>query len=451
MKKFTYDLFIIGAGSGGIRAARVATRLGAKVAIAESEQPGGTCVNVGCVPKKLFFYAADFANDFLRSKEFGWTLDGIDFNWQRLIGNKNKEISRLNNVYIELLRNANIDMIEGYASLIDPHTVMVNDKHYSCKRILIATGSRPDIPELPGRQYILSSNEMFFLEKLPETMVIVGGGYIAVEFAGIFNALGVKITLLNRGPELLRGFDQDIREFMAQEMQKKGIQIKFTSEIGGIKKQDDKLHATLKDQSTLIADQIMYATGRKPRVDGFGLESLGVGLDESSAIVVNRQYQTNIPSIYAIGDVTNHGNLTPVALAEGTILAESLYNNGNGMLSYENIPTCIFGIPNAATVGLDEEAARKRYRYCEIYKTTFVPMRNSLSDSNEQTLMKLIVDKETDRVIGAHMVGHGAGEIIQGIGIAIKAGAKKADFDQTLGIHPTTAEEFVSMPPAQKI
>jgi len=445
MDKFDYDLFVIGAGSGGVRAARMASGFGAKVAITEDRYLGGTCVNVGCVPKKLFVYASHFSEDFENAKGYGWTLDSSHFNWQQLIKNKNKEIQRLNDIYAKILDDAGVERIEGHGMLVDANTVAVNGKHYTAERILIATGGWPSIPDIPGKEHVISSNEVFFLETLPERIIIVGGGYIAVEFAGILNGLGVDTTLLYRGPLFLRGFDQDIREFLAEEMQKKGIKLGFETNIDCIEKVDKHLRAILTDKSTLHTDKIMYATGRKPQTDELGIKQLGIALDNNAAIIVNDQYQTNIPSIYALGDVTNRVNLTPVALAEGMFLARLLYNNETNPVDYENIPTCVFSQPNLGTVGLTEAAAREKYKQIDIYKSSFTPMKHTLSGDEEKTFMKLIVDKETDRVIGVHMLGSEAGEIIQGIGIAMKAGAKKADFDKTIGIHPTTAEEFVTM------
>ena len=445
MKKYDYDLFVIGAGSGGVRAARIASGFGARVAIVEDRYLGGTCVNVGCVPKKLLFYASHFSEDFENAKGFGWTVGSPRFYWQNLIKNKNKEIGRLNDVYRKLLDNAGVELINGRGTLVDANTVVVDSKHYSAERILIATGGWPSIPDIPGKEHVVSSNEVFFLETLPEKIIIVGGGYIAVEFAGILNGLGVDTTLLYRGPLFLRGFDQDVREFMAEEMRKKGIQLKFETNIDCIEKIDKQLRATLNDKSTLLAGQIMYATGRKPNTEELGIESLGITLDKNKAIVVNHQYQTNSPSIYAVGDVTNRVNLTPVALAEGMFLAKFLFNNEDSLVEYENIPTCVFSQPNIGTVGLTEETAKKKYKQINVYKSSFTPMKHTLSGDDEKTFMKLIVDKETDRVVGVHMVGPEAGEIIQGISIAMKAGARKADFDKTIGIHPTTAEEFVTM------
>lgn len=445
MKKNTYDLFIIGAGSGGIRAARMAANFGAKVAIAEDKYLGGTCVNVGCVPKKLFFYAAHYSEEYQTAQTFGWHNHATHFDLKTFMENKDREIERLNNIYAQLLDNAGVTLIKGHAELIDAHTILINNKYYSAERILIATGSQPNMPNILGKQHIISSNDIFFLKTLPKKLIIIGGGYIAVEFASIFNSLGVATTLLYRGSLFLKGFDHEIRQFLDQAMRRKGIQLKFTTDIHSIHKVNNQLQATLTDKSTLSADQIMYAIGRTPMTNALNIEKLGINLDKNSAIIVNNRYQTNIPSIYAIGDVTNRITLTPVALAEGTYLTRNLYNNENIVMDYNNIPTCIFSQPNIATVGLTEETAHQQHKHIEIYKSSFTAMKNSLSDNADKTLMKLIVSKSTNKVIGAHMVGTDAGEIIQGISIAIKAGATKFDFDNTIGIHPTTAEEFVSM------
>ena len=445
MSDYQYDLFVIGAGSGGVRAARMSAGLGARVAIAEDRYLGGTCVNVGCVPKKLFVYASHFSEDFENARSFGWDIGNTDFDWSTLIKNKDTEIKRLNGVYKRILDNSGAETINGRAKIVDEHTVEVNSKHITAERILIATGGWPSIPDISGKEHIISSNEAFFLDSLPEKIVIVGGGYIAVEFAGIFHGLGVDTTLLYRGPLFLRGFDQDVREALAAEMQKKGIKVKFNANIGEIEKVDKKLIATLEDGEQLEAGQIMYATGRKPMTENLGLETVGIELDKNNAIKVNEEYQTNVSSIYAIGDVTNRVNLTPVALAEGMVLAKRFYGNEDKDVDYSNIPTCVFSQPNIGTVGLTEEEAREKYDDIEIYKSSFKPMKLSLSDSNEKTLMKIIVDKKTDIVVGVHMLGPDAGEIIQGIGIAIKAGATKKVFDSTIGIHPTAAEEFVTM------
>lgn len=445
MSNFNYDLFVIGAGSGGVRAARMSASLGAHVAIAEDRYLGGTCVNVGCVPKKLFVYASHFTEDFETAKSFGWKLSDTDFNWSTLIANKNAEIKRLNGVYKKVLDNSGAETIRGRATIVDSHTVEINGEHITAERILIATGGWPSIPDIPGKEYIISSNEAFFLESLPEKIVIVGGGYIAVEFAGIFHGLGVDTTLVYRGPLFLRGFDHDIREALADEMQKKGINIKFNSNICEIEKKEHKFIATFENGEQIETENVMYATGRKPMSENIGLEKVGIELDNNKAIKVNEDYQTNVLSIYAIGDVTNRVNLTPVALAEGMVLAKRFFGNEEKEVDYTNIPTCVFSQPNIGTVGLTEEEAREKYDDIEIYKSSFKPMKLSLSKSEEKTLMKLIVDKNSDRVVGVHMLGPDAGEIIQGIGIAIKAGATKNTFDSTIGIHPTAAEEFVTM------
>jgi glutathione reductase (NADPH) len=445
VSKYDYDLFVIGAGSGGVRAARMSSAFGARVAIAEERYLGGTCVNVGCVPKKLFVYASQFSSDFKTSAGFGWDVNETRFNWERLLEHKNLEIERLNGVYEKLLIDAGVSLFDGHASIVDEHTVRVGDQQFSAEYILVATGGWPVVPEFPGNDLAITSNQAFYLDRLPDRIAIVGGGYIAVEFAGIFNGLGVETTLIYRGPLFLRGFDQDIRQHLAVQLKAKGIKLQFESSVTSIEKAENGLNARLSSGEILCVDQIMYATGRKPKIDGLGLESVGVERDQHDAIIVNSNYQTSVVSIYALGDVTNRVNLTPVALAEGMALAKALFGNTPTQVDYDYIPTCVFSQPNIGTVGLTEQQAEQQFGTIAIYKSIFKPMKYSLSDSNEQTLMKLIVDKQTDRVVGAHMVGPDAGEIIQGLAIAIKAGATKAVFDSTLGIHPTTAEEFVTM------
>lgn len=445
MKEYDFDLFTIGAGSGGVRAARMSASFGARVVIAENRELGGTCVNVGCVPKKLFVYASHFSEDFRDAEGFGWNVDSTSFNWHTLLENKNREIKRLNDIYRRLLDDAGVTLIDGRATIVDPHTVAVGDKTYSCERILVATGSWPSFPDIPGKQHAISSNEAFHLEALPERIVIVGGGYIAVEFAGIFNGLGVATTLLYRGPLFLRGFDDGIRTFLAEEMRKKGIELLFNTNIEHIEKNDESIVARFTNGEQRNTDLIMYATGRKPKTADIGLEKVGVELNGTGAICVNNDYQSSVPSIYAIGDVTDRVNLTPVAITEGIALAKTLYANQPTSVDYADIPTCVFSQPNIGTVGLTEQQAGEQYDEIDIYKSSFTPMKHSLTDSEEKTFMKMIVHKKTDRVIGVHMVGPDAGEIIQGIAIALKAGASKADFDATTGIHPTAAEEFVTM------
>ncbi|MDD5577679.1 MAG: glutathione-disulfide reductase [Methylobacter sp.] len=445
MTQYDYDLFVIGAGSGGVRAARMASGHGVRVAVAEERHLGGTCVNVGCVPKKLFVYASQFRDHIAAAAGFGWTVGKSTFNWSHLIANKNQEIERLQGIYNTLLHKAGVHIITGRAQVLDAHTVAVNDKEYSAERILIATGGRPSIPHIPGREHIVISNEMFFLEQLPKRTIIVGGGYIAVEFACILHGLGVATTLCHRGHKLLRGFDEDIRDFLAHEMSRKGINILLNTDIEAIENAGNSFAARLIDGSKVDTDLIMYATGRIPNSTGFGLETLGVELDGHLAIKVNSDYQTNVPSIHALGDVTNRVNLTPVAIAEGMALVNKLYVNQSRPVDYDNIPTAVFSQPSIGTVGLTEAQAREKYPDIDIYLTRFTPMKNTLSGIEEKTLMKMIVVRSTDLVVGMHMAGPDAPEIIQGMAVAIRAGATKAVFDSTIGIHPTAAEEFVTL------
>jgi len=443
--QYDYDLFVIGAGSGGVRAARMASGHGVRVAIAEERYLGGTCVNVGCVPKKLFVYASQFKDQFNAAAGFGWTVDKLTFNWTSLLTNKNQEIERLHTVYYNLLQKSDVSIINGKANLLDAHTVAVGGTEYSAERILIATGGWPSVPDIPGKQHIVTSNEMFFLERLPKRIIIVGGGYIAVEFAGILHGLRVNTTICHRGDKLLRGFDEDVRDFLTDEMTKKGIHILLNTDIEAIERSGDCFSARLIDGGKVSTDLVMYATGRTPNSTGFGLETLGVELDTEGAIKVNSDYQTNVPSIYALGDVTNRMNLTPVAIAEGMALVNQLYGNQPRPVDYDNIPTAVFSQPTMGTVGLTETQAREKYPDIDIYKTSFTPMKNTLAGMNEKTLMKMIVVRSTDRVVGIHMVGPDAPEIIQGMAVAIRAGATKSVFDSTIGIHPTAAEEFVTL------
>ena len=452
MSSYDYELFVIGAGSGGVRAARMSAGYGARVAIAEDRYLGGTCVNVGCVPKKLLVYASHYSEDFENAAGYGWTVGPATFDWRRLIENKNAEIRRLNGIYERLLSNAGVTLINGRATIIDPHTVAVNGRNYTTERILVATGGWPSVPDIPGKEHVITSNEAFYLESLPERAIIVGGGYIAVEFAGIFNGLGVDTTLVYRGPLFMRGFDDELREVLADEIRKKGIKLEFNINVDRIEKNGDEyiVHLSSNDErppqfEPRTTDLVMYATGRQPLTTGLGLEEAGVELNWNGAIIVKDDYQTSVPSIYAIGDVTHRFNLTPVATAEGTMLARNLYDNRSERVSYDDIPTCVFSQPNLGTVGVTEAEAREKYGAIDVYKTSFKPMKHTMTGSDEKTFMKLLVDKATDRVIGVHMIGPEAGEIIQGMAIAIKAGATKAQFDATLGIHPTSAEEFVTM------
>lgn len=446
MATYDFDFFVIGGGSGGVRAARMAAGFGARVAIAEERYWGGTCVNVGCIPKKLFVYASQFSEMFKVAKGYGWDLpQSAAFTWQQLIANKDQEIARLGGVYQRLLNNAGAEPIGGHASLVDAHTVSVEGRHLTAEHILIATGGWPSIPAIPGAEHAITSNEAFHLQTLPRRVVIVGGGYIAVEFAGIFAGLGCEVTQMYRGPLFLRGFDAEVRSFLAAQMQHKGIDLRFKTDVTSITKQGEALTLQLKDGSSLACNAVMYATGRHPLTAGLGLEACGVALDEAGAVKVNDQYQTSVPSIYAVGDVTNRVNLTPVALAEGMAVAKRLFAQQQPTVDYDFIPTAVFSQPNIGTVGYTEEEARKKFGEVKIFKSSFTPLRFTISPVKEQTLMKLIVATATDRVVGAHMVGEDAGEIIQGIAIAMRAGATKAVFDSTIGIHPTSAEEFVTM------
>ncbi|QEQ96379.1 glutathione-disulfide reductase [Neptunomonas concharum] len=446
MSTYDYDLFVIGAGSGGVRAARMAASMGVRVAITEDKYLGGTCVNVGCVPKKLFVYASQFQEAFNDASGFGWNVGDTAFDWPTLRDRKNEEILRLNGIYRNLLVNSGCHLIEGRGSLIDDHTVEVDGQQYTAERILVATGGWPFIPDIPGKEHIISSNEVFYLEDFPKSAVVVGGGYIAVEFAGIFAGLGVDTHLIYRGDLFLRGFDRDLREFVAQEVEKKGVNLHFNNNIEAIEKQvDGSLLLTLSDGSQQVTDCVLYATGRVPNVVGLGLEKLGIAQQKNGAIIVNDTFQTNVPSIYAIGDVIDRVQLTPVALAEGMALVRHLYQQGSAQVDYDLIPTAVFCQPNIGTVGLSEEQAREQGIDIDIYRSEFRAMKHTMSGNTERTLMKMIVDKITDKVLGVHMVGPDAGEIIQGMGVALKAGATKAVFDATIGIHPTAAEEFVTM------
>lgn len=444
---YEFDLFVIGAGSGGVRAARFAAGFGAKVAVAESRYLGGTCVNVGCVPKKLLVYGAHFAEDFEQASGFGWSLGEANFDWATLIANKDREIHRLNGIYRNLLVNSGVTLMEGHAKITGPHEVEVNGQRHSAKHILIATGGWPQIPQIPGHEHAISSNEAFFLKELPKRVLVVGGGYIAVEFAGIFHGLGAKTSLLYRGEMFLRGFDGAVRKHLHEELTKRGMDVQFNADIARIDKQPDgSLKATLKDGSELITDCVFYATGRRPMLDNLGLENTGVTLDKRGFVEVDDLYQSAEPSILAIGDVIGRVQLTPVALAEGMAVARRLFKPDQyRAVDYNMIPTAVFSLPNIGTVGLSEEQAIEDGHKVQIFESSFRPMKLTLTECQERTLMKLVVDADTDKVLGCHMVGPEAGEIVQGLAIALKAGATKQHFDETIGVHPTAAEEFVTM------
>ncbi|AKQ55407.1 glutathione-disulfide reductase [Bordetella hinzii] len=444
---FDFDLYVIGAGSGGVRAARFAAGFGARVAVAESRYLGGTCVNVGCVPKKLLVYGAHFSEDFEQSAGFGWTPGHPGFDWHTLIQNKNREIERLNGIYRNLLVNSGVTLHEGHARIVDPHTVEINGKRHTAERLLIATGGWPFVPDIPGKEHAITSNEAFFLKQLPRRVLVVGGGYIAVEFASIFNGLGADTTLAYRRDLFLRGFDQSVREHLRDELQKKGMTLRFNTDIARIDKlPDGTLAATLLDGSVLETDCVFYATGRRAMLDNLGLENTAVKLNDQGYVAVDELFQTAEPSILALGDVIGRVPLTPVALAEGMAIARRLFRPEEYRpVDYDLIPTAVFSLPNIGTVGLTTEEALKRGHRVKRFESRFRPMKLTLTDSQERTLMKLVVDADTDRVLGCHMVGPEAGEIIQGLAVALKAGATKRVFDETIGIHPTAAEEFVTM------
>jgi glutathione reductase (NADPH) len=445
MTNYDYDLFVVGAGSGGVRAANMAANQGARVAIAEVRHFGGTCVNLGCIPKKLLVYASQFKDDFAAAAGFGWTLDNASFDWQSLLANKDREVERLQAVYQNHLQQSRVTVFNGKAQLLDAHTLAVAGEQCTAKRILLATGGWPFVPDIAGKQHVVTSNDMFSLNKLPERILIVGGGYIAVEFASILNGLGVDTTVCQRGEKLLEGFDEDIRDYLAAAMSRQGIKILFNCDVRAIEADGTAFSVSLADGNTMTTDLVMYATGRTPNSRGFGLEQLGVALDDNGAIIVDAHYQTNLPSIYALGDVTDRVNLTPVAIAEGEALAQRLFSEHAPPVDYANIPTAVFCQPNIASVGLTEAEARQQYPDIDIYKTEFKPIKNTLSGMDENTMMKMIVERASDRVVGLHMIGADAPEIIQGMAVAMRAGATKALFDSTIGIHPTSAEEFVSM------
>jgi glutathione reductase (NADPH) len=446
MSGFDYDLFVIGAGSGGVRAARVAARHGAKVAVAEEYRVGGTCVIRGCVPKKLLVYASKYAEEFEDAVGFGWTSEKVAFDWPTLIANKDKEIERLSRAYIRNLESAGAELNMGRAVLEDRNTIRLGDRRVTARIILIATGAASFVPRhLPGHELAITSNEAFNLERLPSRICVVGGGYIAVEFAGIFSGLGVETVLIYRGEKILRGFDDDLRDHLAAEMAKKGIEIRIRADIARIDRSGDGVRLTLEDGKAFGAGQVMFATGRIPNVMGLGLETAGVELTPHYAVKVDGYSQTNVENIYAVGDVTNRLNLTPVAIREGQAFADTVFGGKKIRVDHSNVPTAVFSQPEIGTVGLTEAVARQGFRAVDIYKTSFRPMQHTLSGRDERMLMKLVVDAESDRVLGCHICGPGAAEMAQLLGIAVKMGATKADFDATMAVHPTAAEELVTL------
>ena len=447
MTAFDYDLFVIGAGSGGVRAARIAAKHGAKVAVAEEYRVGGTCVIRGCVPKKLLVYASKFAEEFEDAIGFGWTSEKVTFDWSTLIENKDKEIDRLNKAYIRNLEGAGAELIMERAEILDRNTVrLASGKKITAKYILIATGAAPFIPRhLPGHELAISSNEAFHLKKLPRRICIVGGGYIAVEFAGIFQGLGVETILIYRGEQILRGFDEDLQAHLSAEMQKKGIEIRTRSDVSKIEKSGDGVRITLEDGAAFGAGHVMFATGRLPNVVNLGLENAGVDLTPRYAVKVDDYSRTTAENIYAVGDVTNRVNLTPVAIREGHTFADNVFGGKDVKTDHRLVPTAVFSQPEIGTVGLTEAQARKDYAKIDIYKTSFRTMKHTLSGRDERMLMKLVVNGETDRVLGCHICGPDAGEMAQLLGISIRLGARKSDFDATMAVHPTSSEELVTL------
>ena len=449
MSDFDCDLFVIGGGSAGVRAARMAAQRNARVVVAEAAALGGTCVNVGCIPKKLYSYAAHFAEDFRDAAGYGWHVGETRFDWGVLKANRAAEITRLNGIYQKLLVDAGVRIVAGWATLTDAHTVQVRttagEQRFRARHILVATGGQPSVPEFPGSEHVLTSDSMFDLEPFPRRLLVVGGGYIACEFASIFNGLGARVTQLYRGEQVLRGFDDDVRQHVAQEMRKHGVDLRTRLDVKTIEKTATELVVHLSDGGCIEVDAVLYATGRVPNVAALGLEAAGVALGKDGAVIVDGEYRSSVPSIHAAGDVTARVQLTPVALAEAMVIVDRLFGEGRRRMDYEFIPTAVFTHPNIGTVGLTEAQARERHGDVKIFRSEFKALKHTLSGSGERTLMKLVVDAASDRVVGLHMVGADAGEIVQGFAVAMKAGATKAVFDATIGIHPTAAEEFVTM------
>jgi glutathione reductase (NADPH) len=444
MAEYDYDLLVIGAGSGGVRAARVASELGARVAIVEMDRLGGTCVNVGCIPKKLFVYGSHFAYDLQDARGYGWSTE-TSFDWAALRANKDREIARLNGIYGGLLERAGVDLLKGRAQLLDAHTAEIGEMRRSAERILIATGGRAILPDIPGSEHAQTSNAVFSLEELPKTMMMVGAGYIALELGSVLCALGVDVTLVHRGEEILRGFDRDLRCHLHDELEAKGMRIVLETRVQELRSTGSGFEAQLSNGEVLETDFPVFAIGRQPNTEGLGLEDLGVELGTRGGIIVDEDFTSSVPSIHAVGDVTDHMQLTPVAVAEGMHFAHRFYGRGEHRIDYMSIPTAVFCQPELATVGLTEAEAWHRCQDVRIYKSVFTPLKLTLSERKEHTIVKLVVDASNDRVVGCHMAGHGAAEIIQGLAVAMKAGATKAQFDATIGIHPTSAEEFVTL------
>ena len=449
MLDFDFDLFVVGGGSGGVRAARMAAQRGARVALVEGGAMGGTCVNVGCIPKKLYSYAAHYGEGFAEAQGFGWTVQAPTFDWATLKANRAREIARLNGVYAQLLHNTGVQVIEGWAQVTGPHSVAVNGQVHQARHLLVATGGRPVVPDIPGREHVITSDDIFDLSPFPQRLLVVGGGYIACEFASIFNGLGAQVTQLCRAAQVLRGFDDEVRDFVAAQMRGHGVDLHVSTDVAAIERTPSGLQVRLAGGGLIEADAVLYATGRAPRTHGLGLAEAGVSLDAQGAVLVDEHYRSSVPSVYAVGDVTAKVQLTPVALGEAMVVVDQLFGPAAGQparqMSYDFIPTAVFTHPSIGTVGWSEAQARERFGAIRVYRSEFKALKHTLSGSSERTLMKLIVDDASDRVVGLHMVGAEAGEIVQGFAVAMKAGATKAGFDATVGIHPTAAEEFVTL------
>lgn len=445
-KTYDYDFFVIGGGSGGVRAARIAAAHGARVGLAEARHLGGTCVNVGCVPKKLLNYAADFGQAFEDAKAYGWKPGRLGFEWRKLVSNKDKEIKRLNGIYTTLLENAGVKIHDGFACFVDDHTVEINGQKITADKFLIATGGRPRHAAIPGGSLMITSDEAFHLASLPPKIVIVGGGYIAVEFAHIFHGLGREVTIVHRGDRILRDFEPDLADALAEEMRKQGIRLCLNCDVNEVKRHGKAFSVITTDGQKIHAGLVLAAIGRDANTSGLQLAKAGVQCQKDGKIDVDKNNTTNVGHIYAIGDIANTHNLTPVAIAEGHTLADRLFGNmPDRYVEYDCIPTAIFSQPPIATTGLSEAEARQQGYNVEIFKTSFRPLKHTLTGRDEKTFMKLVVDQQSNRVLGCHMMGADAPEIMQGFAVAIKAGATKADFDRTIGIHPTAAEELVTM------
>lgn len=447
---YDYDFFVIGAGSGGVRASRMAATYGARVGLAEDYRVGGTCVIRGCVPKKLFFYASEYSGHFRDAEGFGWDKASPAFEWKTLKANKDTEIDRLEGLYGKNLDNHHVDIIKARGKLLDRHTIELTGENgtrtVTADKILIATGAWPSYPDIPGIEHAVSSNEVFEFEELPKRIMVVGGGYIAVEFAGIFNGLGVETSLLYRGEEILRGFDLEIRAKLREEMVKKGIDVRIHTDVTEIEKTGDQFLLKLSDGNEMVTDCVMYATGRRANTVGIGLEELGVKMRDNGELIVDEYYRTNVENIFAVGDVTGGMQLTPIAIKEGAALAATQFNDTPTFVNYDNIPTAIFSQPPIGTVGMSEEEARDQFGDdLKVFRSEYKSMKFTLAGRDERSLIKLLVDGKSDRVVGAHMIGPDSAEIIQGIAIALKMGATKAQFDDTVAVHPSSAEEFVLM------